>query len=80
VTETRAPDGTFFEEEMLLGVVRGLVHESAVRIVESITRAASIFKGEAARQDDCTVVVCKVTAEDPAKQAGERPPGSAASP
>ncbi|MCU0725339.1 MAG: SpoIIE family protein phosphatase, partial [Planctomycetes bacterium] len=78
VTETRSPDGTFFEEENVLRVVREHLHETAGRIVEGITGSAFLFGGETPRKDDCTVVVCKVTAYGQPEQATRSPVDGAA--
>lgn len=63
VTESRALDGSFFDEEGALEVVRNHRHESAREIIRHLYEAARAFDREETQADDITIVVAKV---DPA--------------
>ena len=63
LTDSQAPDGTYFDAEGVLEVVRAHRHEPARQIVESVQAAIRDFTGGQPQEDDITLVVCKL---DPA--------------
>ncbi len=59
VTESRAPDDSYFEAGGVLEVVRAHRHESAEQIVAHIRAAIRAFTGAERPNDDITLVVVK---------------------
>jgi PAS domain S-box-containing protein len=62
VAETTSSDGTFFDPQGALEVVRAHRHEGPQEIIESLFRALRDFSGDAVALDDITAVVIKVAA------------------
>ena len=62
VAETTSSDGTFFDPQGALEVVRAHRHEGPQEIIESLFRALRDFSGDAVTLDDITAVVIKVAA------------------
>ncbi len=60
VTETRAPDGSFFEATGALNLIRKYRNEPASRIVEHIYEGTCSFAQTRPQRDDITMVVCKL--------------------
>ena len=60
VTETRSPEGAFFEESRALSLIREHRDEPAKRIVERIYAGTREFARTRPQHDDITMVVCKV--------------------
>jgi phosphoserine phosphatase RsbU/P len=59
VTESEALDGSFFEVERALDVVRSCLDRRASEIVRTVYEAARAFAGGVPQNDDITLVVCK---------------------
>lgn len=55
VTEARAPDGTFFTEERLMGLVAQPA-SSAAAIMERVEASVRVFTGDADQYDDITLL------------------------
>ncbi|MFV1957900.1 MAG: SpoIIE family protein phosphatase [Planctomycetota bacterium] len=62
ITESRAPDGTFFLDRGALAIVRQHREKPAAEIVEHLHAGIRGFTQGRAPQDDQTMVVCKATA------------------
>ncbi len=62
VTESQSPDGSFFEVEASLEVVRSCRGERASEIVQRLYRAARAFGQGVPQIDDMTIVICKAEA------------------
>jgi PAS domain S-box-containing protein len=65
VTEAEAPDGTRFEDERALEVVRRYRHESAAEIVTRVRAAVEEFRGGMPQRDDISLVVAKLEVQAP---------------
>ncbi len=62
ITESQAPDGSWFEGERVLDVLRKHLNEPAEHIVLHVRRAVFEFTQGAKPSDDLTIVVCKAVA------------------
>ncbi len=60
VAETMSPEGTFFDPQRAVEVVRAHRHEGPQEIIESLFRALRDFSGNAVALDDITAMVVKV--------------------
>lgn len=60
ILESRGPDGTYFEPDDLLDVVRRHHQEPATAIIDAVQRAVLQHSGESQARDDLTIVVLKV--------------------
>jgi PAS domain S-box-containing protein len=63
VTESRSPQGEFFEAEGALAVVKAHRHERARQIVEHVHSGIRDFRASQRQLDDITMVVCKLNAD-----------------
>jgi PAS domain S-box-containing protein len=61
VAETMSPEGTFFDPQRAVEVVRAHRHEEPQEVIESLFRALRDFSGNAVAVDDITAVVVKVS-------------------
>jgi phosphoserine phosphatase RsbU/P len=59
IVESEAPDGSYFDEQATLEVVRGCLDESAAQIVRKLYEGARGFGQGVPQNDDMTIVCCK---------------------
>jgi sigma-B regulation protein RsbU (phosphoserine phosphatase) len=60
VTESEAPDGSYFESDAALDLVRSCRDRPASEIVQALYRAARAYGQGMPQNDDITIVICKV--------------------
>jgi len=59
LSETRSPEGEEFEDERILGAMRGMMGRPSQEIVARLVAGVRVFAADAGLSDDLTLVVAQ---------------------